>query len=310
MLDSLAELMKYLFRRAALGCGGVTLLAVVGFGLAKLGFGVLAFYADTTAVVAFMGWVVYRNKEADPGEVFVDVVAGLRLDIIDIVLILGALVAALEVSENFLGIDPYGLGMAGVSVAGIVAVWLRRRFLRWTTVLYHPKNIALRSAQVFCGLHFLLTLVFVLVSSRIDAPVWHVRTLILMTGVLFVLSAWFFLLEHRRQPSPSSVVGLSFGKFLFYTYSGSPILPYIDLGKDLLNEGKLLEAAASYRQALALRPDYAMAHYGLGIALAKQGKNEEAAASFRQALEIAPNYADAQTWLDITLAGQGKHEAP
>ena len=42
-----------------------------------------------------------------------------------------------------------------------------------------------------------------------------------------------------------------------------------------------------------LRPDSAEARYNLGIALKGQGKLDEAAACYRQALELKPDFAEA-----------------
>src|SRR5438128_718117 len=70
--------------------------------------------------------------------------------------------------------------------------------------------------------------------------------------------------------------------------------------------GKLEDAIASYRLALALKPDYAEAHKNLGIALWEQGKLAEAIACFRQALTLKPDYAEAHNNLGIALWEQGK----
>ena len=46
--------------------------------------------------------------------------------------------------------------------------------------------------------------------------------------------------------------------------------------------------------ALKINPGLAEARYGAGVALYNQGKMEEAAAGFREALRLKPDYADAQ----------------
>ena len=79
-----------------------------------------------------------------------------------------------------------------------------------------------------------------------------------------------------------------------------------NLANALNAQGKLLEAAASYRRALTLKPDHVEAHYNLGIVLQAQGKLEEAAASYRRALSLRPRHADTLCNLGNTLQGLGQ----
>jgi tetratricopeptide (TPR) repeat protein len=65
-------------------------------------------------------------------------------------------------------------------------------------------------------------------------------------------------------------------------------------GLILARLGRLDDAVAAYRQALAVQPDHADALNNLGVALAAQGKPEEAAAAHRQALASRPGFAEAQ----------------
>ncbi len=53
-------------------------------------------------------------------------------------------------------------------------------------------------------------------------------------------------------------------------------------------QGKLTEAAAEYRAALAAKPDYVEAHANLGVVLARLGKYEESVAAYEAALKLAP----------------------
>jgi tetratricopeptide (TPR) repeat protein len=59
-------------------------------------------------------------------------------------------------------------------------------------------------------------------------------------------------------------------------------------GARLQAEGKLDEAIASYRRAVALDPTDAMAHSNLGVALRQQGYLDEAVVSFQRAIECKP----------------------
>ena len=61
----------------------------------------------------------------------------------------------------------------------------------------------------------------------------------------------------------------------------------------LFEREKLDEAVASYRRALALKPDYAEALNNLGAALYGLGKLEDAEAAARRALALAPDFAQA-----------------
>jgi tetratricopeptide (TPR) repeat protein len=70
--------------------------------------------------------------------------------------------------------------------------------------------------------------------------------------------------------------------------------------------GRLAEAAAAYRQILALRPDIAEAHNNLGIVLSQQGNYGEAQARFEQALALRPDNAEMYNNLGSVLLNQGK----
>ena len=58
-------------------------------------------------------------------------------------------------------------------------------------------------------------------------------------------------------------------------------------------KGRLEEAIASYRKAVATAPDFPAAHVNLGSALAQQGRHGEAVACFRKALVLAPELPEA-----------------
>ena len=76
---------------------------------------------------------------------------------------------------------------------------------------------------------------------------------------------------------------------------------HVALGKSRMAQGSLADAARSYRQAIALRPDHLEAHYLLGNALGAQGLLADAADSFRQALRIKPDFIEAHARLGHTL---------
>jgi protein O-mannosyl-transferase len=79
-----------------------------------------------------------------------------------------------------------------------------------------------------------------------------------------------------------------------------------NLGLALAGQGKFDDAVFHYREALRIKPDYAVGHLNLGAALASQGKIDEAIATTREAVRIQPDYADAYYNLGVALAFQGK----
>ena len=81
---------------------------------------------------------------------------------------------------------------------------------------------------------------------------------------------------------------------------------YCSLGNVLKDQGKLDEAVDSYHKALAVKPDYAEAHYNLGTALQAQGKLDEAVVSYRRALSFKPGFAEAHSNLGNALHAFGR----
>jgi tetratricopeptide (TPR) repeat protein len=74
--------------------------------------------------------------------------------------------------------------------------------------------------------------------------------------------------------------------------------------------GDLDEAVASYRRALAINPDYHLAHNNIANVLAAQGRSDEAVAHYRRALEIKPDYTQAREGLNDLLRAQGSSDGP
>ena len=70
--------------------------------------------------------------------------------------------------------------------------------------------------------------------------------------------------------------------------------------------GRLTEAVAGYKQALAATPNYPEAHNNLGAALEDLGRIDEAMAHYQRALALKPDYPDAHNNLGARLAAQGK----
>ena len=60
-----------------------------------------------------------------------------------------------------------------------------------------------------------------------------------------------------------------------------------------MNQGQLEDAAASFRDILALKPDFALAHFNLAKVLLEQEKLADAVASYRQGLQVDPSNIEA-----------------
>ncbi|WJF90396.1 tetratricopeptide repeat protein [Paraburkholderia bonniea] len=84
---------------------------------------------------------------------------------------------------------------------------------------------------------------------------------------------------------------------------------YNNLGNALREHGELLKAIDSYRQAVALQPDYPEAHNNLGNALREAGQPCEALESCTQALRLRPGYAQAHNNQGNALQDLGEQDA-
>ena len=80
---------------------------------------------------------------------------------------------------------------------------------------------------------------------------------------------------------------------------------YSNLGNTLQELGKLNGAEASFRQTIALKLDDATAHYNLGNALRELSKLDEAEASYRQAIALKSDLAEAHNNLGGLLHARG-----
>ena len=73
--------------------------------------------------------------------------------------------------------------------------------------------------------------------------------------------------------------------------------------------GDATAAEACMRNAIALRPNWAIAHFNLGISLRDQRRLAEATEAFRTAIQLKPDYADAHNAIGYVLAVQGQGPA-
>lgn len=77
------------------------------------------------------------------------------------------------------------------------------------------------------------------------------------------------------------------------------------LGRALLDLGLPDEAASSFRSALGIAPQSAISHTNLGVAQCVLGRLDEALASFQRAVEIDPRHSNAFNCLGAALRSKG-----
>lgn len=73
-----------------------------------------------------------------------------------------------------------------------------------------------------------------------------------------------------------------------------------DQADKLKDAGKLDEAVAKYEEALAIDPNYALAHSALAVVLQKLGRHDEAIQHARRVCELDPNDPFSFTALSVT----------
>ncbi len=77
-----------------------------------------------------------------------------------------------------------------------------------------------------------------------------------------------------------------------------------------LTGGRFDEAIHEFRQAVALKPNYADAYVNLGVALSNKGDLDGAADQFRLALTLEPKHVLAQKNLDFVIKKKGGSISP
>jgi tetratricopeptide (TPR) repeat protein len=81
-----------------------------------------------------------------------------------------------------------------------------------------------------------------------------------------------------------------------------------NLAAALVQQGKVEEGIGYYQRALRIHPDNETTRNSLGAALAEQGKLEAAISQYREALRINPDFEMAHNNLGMALVRQGKFE--
>ncbi|HUA52224.1 MAG TPA: tetratricopeptide repeat protein [Candidatus Sulfotelmatobacter sp.] len=76
-------------------------------------------------------------------------------------------------------------------------------------------------------------------------------------------------------------------------------------GESLAGEGRWSEAAAAFREAVALAPDDAVLHNNLAVALFQSARLDEAVVAFGRAIELDPAHLPAHAGLAFALISKG-----
>lgn len=81
---------------------------------------------------------------------------------------------------------------------------------------------------------------------------------------------------------------------------------WTNLGIALKKQGDYDAALDAHRRAIALAPDYAVAHNNLGVLLQDRGRFNEAMAAHREAIRLDPKFGTAHSNLGVALKEQGR----
>jgi tetratricopeptide (TPR) repeat protein len=146
------------------------------------------------------------------------------------------------------------------------------------------------------GLYLLLTWATADLSAG-----WRHRRVVLGGGSTIILIALIFCA--RTQTSYWRNSESLWTRVLACTSDNST--GHINLGRALLQKGRVDEAITQYQQALQISPGHAEAHNYLGNVLLQKGRVDEAITQYQQALQIKPDFAEARYYLGNALLLKG-----
>lgn len=132
--------------------------------------------------------------------------------------------------------------------------------------------------------------------------------------LVFAAAGLVALRRPRLIPNPHSLIPLVIVAALFTNWpvvsaQEMRAVTALNLGVALESAGRLDEAVAEYRRAIADRPDYAPAYSNLATALRREKKIDEAVACYKRALELQPEFAAAHYNLANLLLDEGQPAA-
>lgn len=78
-----------------------------------------------------------------------------------------------------------------------------------------------------------------------------------------------------------------------------------NLGRALADRGEIDAAVQQFKEAIALRHDFAEPHNNLGVLYSRTGRSEKALEHLETAIKLNPRYVQAYNNLGVTLLGQG-----
>lgn len=193
-----------------------------------------------------------------------------------------------SVSDHYLYLAMFGIALAAVSL------------------------LVKRSSRIAWSL---VAVVIVALAARSHQQAWHWRdTLTLFTHTTKVqphsfraenLVGYALLVDNKpveAEPHLRRAMELDWDK-------NSP-LPFLNLGRSLMRQGRLDEAITTYRTGIRVAPKYAMTYLALAEAYLRTDQPAEAEAVAKRALEMIPvedpNCAIAQRLFDDARRRQGK----
>jgi len=206
--------------------------------------------------------------------------------------------------------DPMSTLFAMLAVLALIVLAVltaRRNPLLSFCILWFFGNLVIESSVFGLELVFehrtylpsmLATMALVALMFRYVKPVWMAVILLCIAGSVF--SAWTF----QRNNVWADEIALyqdcaakSPGKARVQN----------NLGAALSRHGRLPEAVEQFRNALAIKYDFADAHYNLGYALARQGELEQAVHHFRESLRLDPKSLKTLNNLGVALVFLGRY---
>ncbi len=182
--------------------------------------------------------------------------------------------------------------LAPLAAAGICLTWSRRRQL---LLLYLMLGAYAASVVLFA------------VMARYRYPLAPLLIPFAAAAVAEAVRLAAAARERRAQwagAAPAAVAGvvmLVFCNWPVLSMDGMRAVTALNVGTELQAQGRPDDAAAQYRQVLALTPADALAHSNLGTALSALGRPAEAVDHYRRALELAPDDADSHSNLGNAL---------
>ncbi len=201
---------------------------------------------------------------------------------------------------------PFMVVIAGLIVLGIY-IARKERFVSFC-IFWFLGNLLIESTVIALQLVFehRLYLPSMFVSAAIAELVWRwIKPRWVKASVFCIVTIIFCVWTYERNSVWRDPLALWQD---CVSKSPNKARAYNGLGLALLSEGKVDEAAAEFRKALAIKPDYFKAHNNLGLALSEAGKTDEAIVSFNEALKFKPNCADAYSNIGNIFRSEGKLE--